>query len=777
MATPVIDGQVFAVARDITERKLMEEALHLQSEITTNMSEGVYLVRSSDGVIVYTNPRFEEIFGYGPGEMLGKHVSIVNAPTEKNPEETAEEIIEYMEKAGRWEGEINNIKKDGTPFWSYASVSLFDDPKHGRVLVAVHTDITERKRAEEALRESEERYRRIIETAYEGIWLLDAEGKTIFANSRMAEMLEYTVEEMIGKTLFAFMADDWKAMAQENLSRRRKGVSEQHEFKFERKDGTHLWAIVTTNPILDEDGRYQGALGMVTDITERMRAEEELRESEEKYRQLFMTESAAILLLDADTREFLDVNDAAVNLYGYTREEFLKLKHSDITAEPDESDASIKQAVAGKLSTISLRYHKKKDGTVFPVEISAGSFVLQGRRALCGIIRDITERRNLEEQFRQSQKMEAIGRLAGGVAHDFNNLLTAMTGYSELILSELHHGDPLRGEVQKIKTAAERATSLTRHLLAFSRKEILEPKVLDLNVIVADTADMLQRLIGEDVELIIAPDPDLGRVKADPGHIEPIIMNLAVNARDAMPSGGKLTIETANVTLDEEYVRSHPDAKPGDYVLLTMKDTGCGMDAETQSHIFEPFFTTKEVGVGTGLGLSTAYGVVAQSGGYISVESEPGKGSAFKVYLPRLSPGVEAAPPAEPAPTKIQGTETVLLVEDEDIVRTLAVQILRRQGYTVLEARGGGEALLICERHKEPIHLLLTDVVMPQMSGGELAGRLAEVKPEMRVLYMSGYTQNIIVHDGILDKGTPFIQKPFTPHTLAEKVRSTLDRP
>jgi len=382
--------------------------------------------------------------------------------------------------------------------------------------------------------------------------------------------------------------------------------------------------------------------------------------------------------------------------------------------------------------------------------------------------------RQSEERLRQVQKMEAVGRLAGGVAHDFNNLLTVITSYSDLVLEDLAPDDPKRDDVAQIRKAAEGAAALTRQLLAFSRQQVLEPKVLDLKATVAGTEKLLQRLIGEDVQLATALAPDLGAVKADPVQLEQVIINLAVNARDAMPAGGRLTIEAANVEMDEVYVRSHAPARPGRYVMLVLSDTGIGMDEQTKARIFEPFFTTKESGKGTGLGLATVYGIVKQAGGFIWVYSEPGRGTSFKVYLPRVD---EAADPPVARPAMAEprrGAETVLVVEDAAAVRMVTRQVLERYGYTVLEAPNGETALRLAAKHHGPIQLLLTDVVMPGLSGRQLAEQLSRLRPEMKVLYVSGYADNAIVHHGVLDSGVAYLQKPFTPESLARRVRDVL---
>ena len=390
---------------------------------------------------------------------------------------------------------------------------------------------------------------------------------------------------------------------------------------------------------------------------------------------------------------------------------------------------------------------------------------------------DVTERKALEQQLLQAQKMEAVGRLAGGVAHDFNNLLMAITGYGELMRAKVHKGDPLYDHLENILKAGERASALTQQLLTFSRRQIVHPQVIDLNRVVLDLEPMLRRLIGEDLDLEIITDPWPVAVKADPGHLGQIIMNLVVNARDAMPRGGRLTLKTAPVDFTVGRHSRFGLTPPGAYVMLEVRDTGVGMDEATQAHVFEPFFTTKEPGKGTGLGLSTVYGIVKQSGGYLDLESEPGAGSTFTIYLPRLEAVLEPPKVKIPITASFRGEETVLLVEDEDVLRALLAKFLRLYGYTVLEARHGGEALLICERHQGPIHLMVTDVVMPQMSGRELADRLTPLRPDMKVLYMSGYTEDALVQHGVTDLSASFLQKPFKPIDLARQVHALLHPP
>jgi len=503
----------------------------------------------------------------------------------------------------------------------------------------------------------------------------------------------------------------------------------------------------------------------------------------QRFRNLVQDLDAIVWEADAPSQLFTFVSQRAEDILGYTVEQWFNepgfwLDH--IHAEDrDRAVASRQQAVGGgQDGEIEYRMMAADGRVVWLHDIMRIVRDDKGRALhLRGIMVDITERKQLEEQFRQAQKMEAVGRLAGGVAHDFNNLLTIMMGYSQLALERLGSTDPVREHVDQIQEASERAAALTRRLLAFSRRQSLAPQVLNLNTVVANTEKMLRRLIGEDIELITTGREALGRVTADPGQIEQVIMNLAVNARDAMPQGGKLVIETADVELDEAYSRAHVAVTPGSYVMLAVSDTGTGMDAETLSHIFEPFFTTKEKGRGTGLGLATVYGIVKQSGGNIWVYSEPGKGTAFKIYLPRVEEAMETAQVLRAPCAPPQGSETVLLVEDEESVRSLVRGLLEKGGYTILEASWPADALVTCRQHEGPIHLLLTDVVMPQMSGPELADRLQIMRPETRVLYMSGYTGDAIVHYGVLERGVPLVEKPFTPDLLARKVREVLDAP
>ena len=508
-------------------------------------------------------------------------------------------------------------------------------------------------------------------------------------------------------------------------------------------------------------------------------AQEGLRRSEVNFRSLVTHAPYGVCRCDS-AGILLDVNPALVSMLGY--DSAAKLVGRNLANLYSDSQQWFVLAdylrLMEKFQGLAGDW-LRNDRTIVSVRLSGRAFRDERNTIFFELFaEDVTERRALEQQLRQAQKMEAVGRLAGGIAHDFNNLLMVISGYSEFLLERIGDDQEMRGHAREIANAAERATSLTRQLLAFSRKQMLDPKIVDLNSVVAENVKMLTRLIGEDIDLVMVPGQDIGAVKADPGQIEQVIMNLAVNARDAMPKGGKLTIETANVTLDANYARFHAPVKPGDYVMLAISDTGMGMDAETQAHIFEPFYTTKGL-KGTGLGLSTVYGIVKQSEGYIWLYSETGKGTSFKIYLPRFSATGEAlaTQPALAQEQPSKGHETILLVEDEENLRRLARQSLENQGYNVIDAPDGAAAIKISQAHPGPIHLLLTDVIMPGMNGRELANKLSPTRLEMRVLFMSGYTENHIGHNGTLDEGITLLQKPFTLSALRSKVREMLDTP
>ncbi len=609
----------------------------------------------------------------------------------------------------------------------------------------------------------ETRFRGIIENTADGIVIVSRDGIVRFANPAAGTMFGRKRNELVGE-MFGFPVV----------------AGEATELDIIRRGGEALVAEMrVTETVWRDESVY---LASLRDVTERERAEQALRKAAQEWRTTFDAISDAVRLVDAENR-VLRCNKAMTRLLGKPFNEIINRHCYELVhgaTEPISGCVFTRMKDTRRRESATIQMGERWfEAIVDPLLDDAGNVT-----GAVHILADITQRkraeealRQKEEQLRQSQKMEAVGRLAGGIAHDFNNLLTVITGYSELVLQRLDEQDPLHRDVEGILKAGERASSLTSQLLAFSRRQVLQPQVLDLNAVVRDMEKMLRRLIGEDIALVTVVDPGLTRIKADRSQIEQVIMNLAVNARDAMPDGGKLTIETTDMYLDREYAQQHAAVTPGHYVMLAVTDSGCGMDDETRKRIFEPFFTTKKVGEGTGLGLSTVYGIVKQSGGNIWVYSEPGQGTTFKVYLPRVTGEVEPEE-AKAGPEKsLQGTETVLLVEDEEVVRELARRILTLYGYRVLEAANGGEALLICENRKEPIHFLLTDVVMPGMSGRELHERLAQLRPGMKSLYMSGYPDTAILHRRALEPGMAFIQKPFSPEALARKVRAVLDAP
>jgi PAS domain S-box-containing protein len=900
------------IARDITERKRAESARR-EAELKylglfENALDGVFQA-TPDGKFFAANPALARMLGYSsPAELVAARTDIANQHY-VDTEDYLEFKRELAEKRQVLGHEFQVYRKDGTVIWTSENTrAVTDDEGQVQYFEGFVRDISDRKQAENDIRSG----RSLIMAGLASLLIMVA-----------LELLEHPAETFLSHT----------------------GVAMLHVI-------IASLIIVSVSYILLKRQVRLFRL-MLEQTTERKRAEESKRESEEKYRLLFERNPLPMWVFDTATLAFIAVNEAAIRHYGYSREEFLAKTIGEIRP-PDEFARlmrEVERSQGAELNIAGNWRHMRKDGTIIDVEITSHGLEFAGRPAKLVLANDVTESkriaaiqarrtalrelradinlalgnrdlsdeetfqhctdamvehldasfariwtlkaeanvlelragsglyteldgplsrvpvgagnigmiaqegkayftndvahdgrigdrewaianrivsfagfplmveeriagvlglysvhpladdevdalsvkastisqnmerkrgeqalRNSEEQLRQSQKMEAVGQLAGGIAHDFNNLLTTITGYSELALRKLQAEDPLRSSLEEIKRAGYRAAGLTGQLLAFSRKQVLQPEVLSLNSIILELEKMLGRLIGEDIELRTFLAPELCNIKADPGQVEQIIVNLAVNARDAMPQGGKLTIETRNVHLDEHYAREHDAVTPGPFVQLTVTDTGAGMDEEMQQRIFEPFFTTKPVGKGTGLGLSTAYGIVKQSQGNILVYSEVGHGTTFKIYFPQIGESVAESRRALTEEANLHGSETVLLIEDDDTLRQLAVEVLRMFGYQVLEAANGGAALLICERYSEVIDLLLTDVIMPEMSGHEAALRLGKIRPQMKILYMSGYTDSAIVHHGVLDEGANFIQKPFSPDDLGRKLREVLQQ-
>ncbi len=633
----------------------------------------------------------------------------------------------------------------------------------------------------EALRESETKYRQIVDTSTEGIWAIGPDLTTTFVNARMTEMLGYTSEEMIGKPAAAFMFEEDRPDHYRKMETRRQGVPESYERRYRRKDGQVMWAFVSAAPILDQQRRFKGSFAMFTDITERKQAEQDVA-----LMNFALSNVREMAFLVDENARFHFVNEETCRLLGYSRAELLDMGVPDVSPGFSAESWPIHWCeVKARHSLLFEGHLRAKDGHLFPVEINANYFEYDGQGYHMTLVRDITDRKReeeersrLQEQLQQAQKLESVGRLAGGVAHDFNNLLTVINGYSELLLAQMDASDPRRGKVEQIREAGERAAGLTKPLLAFSRRQVVEPRSLNVDAVIADAERMLRPMLREDIELITRRSTSSGRVMADPVQLHQVLLNLVVNARDAMPKGGRLLIETANVDLDDEYRASHPgtpnDLVCGPYVLLTVSDTGIGMDETVRQHVFEPFYTTKETGTGTGLGLSTAYGIVSQAAGRIWVQSESGKGATFSILLPRIHDKVEVEEPAVAVPVVSRGSETILIVEDQEAVRRLASDALKTYGYNILEAANGPDALVLTERYSGRIDLLLTDVVMPGMTGLELADQLRARTPEIKVVCMSGYMTDALGHWGVEHSGVAFISKPFTPVALAAEVRRAL---
>jgi len=781
-------GEVYrlaGVALDITERKRAEEALRETNEYLEglfNYANAPIIVWDAQYRITRFNHAFEVLTGRSAADVIGQPLEILFPPALVK---RSMDLIGKTLTGEHWVTVEIPIDQIGgcvrTVLWN--SATLFSsDGKTPVATIAQGQDITERKHAEETLRQEQFLVNTLMENIPDSIYFKDAESRFVRIGRAMAQRFGLSSPaEAVGRTDFDFFSEKHARSAfetEQGIIRTGQPVVDLEEIET-WPNRPNAWVSSTKMPLRDAAGCIVGTFGISRDITRRKAAEEALRRSEAEHRGMVEYAPLGIYQSNPDGR-FLTVNRALVAMLGYaSAEELLPLSiPGDVYAVPEERERLVAQFAARDNAQTETQW-KRKDGTLVTVRLNVRLVRYSSGQIECfeGLVEDVTEQRSLENQFRQAQRLEAVGRLAGGVAHDFNNVLTAITGYSELLLEGIAPGDPKRQDVQEIRVAAQRAASLTRQLLAFSRKQVLQPRVLDLNAVVQGVEKMLQRLIGEDVTLQISTAPALGAVRADPGQIEQVIMNLAVNARDAMPGGGRLTLETGNVELDGAYARDHAGAGPGQYVMLAVSDTGVGMDAETRSHAFEPFFTTKEQGKGTGLGLSTVYGIVKQSGGYVWVYSEPGRGATFKIYLPRVDAQVEAAQRNTAEYPVAGGSESILLVEDDAAVREIVTTVLAQQGYRVLRAPDGRAALELAHAERGRVHLLITDVVMPGLSGRELAEALVRERPGIKVLFMSGYTDDAVVRHGVLQEGVQYLQKPFTPDALVRKVRKVLDMP
>jgi len=746
--------------------KLAAETAELQ--MMFGAMRDVVLVLDRDGRYLKIAPTNPALLLRPQSELIGRLISDVT---------TSDQAVQFL-KYIRLALDTNTAQTtqyalpigDDTVWFAAEIIPLHD----GTVLWSAH-DVSEQKRFEVALSRSYELLNEVVEGTSDAIHMKDLNGRYTLVNSAEARLYGRSIEEMIGLTDFDLVDEQ---SARHITDRDRKTITSGEPATYEQSitlRGETVWFSTLKQPRRDADGKIIGVFGVSRDVTQRRRAEDA------------MVELAAIVESsnDAITGVSLDGlvttwNPAAEQLFGYAPREIIG-QPILLTIPADQRDGladTFRRILKGEHVEFPNTIRLHKDGTrldvsisIFPIRNSVGEVL-----GAAGFTRDISAKLRMEKQLRQAQKMDAVGRLAGGIAHDFNNLLAAIRVHCELLTVQLDPDSGARSDAEEIIKAADRAAALTRQLLAFSRKQVMQPKVLDMNQTVREMDRMLSRLIGENITLDAALAPNLNLVKADPGQIEQVIMNLAVNSRDAMPNGGRMVIQTANVRVDEATRQQHPGLAAGSYALLSVADTGTGMDSTTQSLIFEPFFTTKDPGKGTGLGLSTVYGIVKQSGGHISVHSELGVGTTFKIYLPFVQGAPESAAKPKTSSNLPGGTETVLIVEDEESVRTSVRRILAKCGYTTIEALNGADAIRKFAEFPDSIDLVITDLLMPEMSGRELVDRLMVTKPDLKVIFMSGYAEDAVAFDGVLANGAAFIGKPFPLQTFATAVRDKLDQ-
>jgi PAS domain S-box-containing protein len=727
------------------------------------------------GLIVSWNAGAERIKGYTAVQVIGRSFACLFPPEEIIRGRPAE-ILRMAAASGRHEEQAMRVRRDGSRFPANVTITALRDPAGAlRGFSEISRDLTESK-------ESGARYRGLLEAAPDAMVVVDQAGKIVLLNVQAEKQFGYHRDELVGQQVkniipegFAerLIADGTRSAADALAQQIGTGI----ELSGRRKDGTEFPIEIMLSPLESTEGILVTAA--IRDISVRREADAALRRTSELLQaSQSMAQVGGWEVDPVDNTMFW--TDETYRIHDTSPAEYAPTLATAIQFYAPESipiiTAAIQEAVDhGTPFDLELELITAKDRRIW-VHTKGTVTMDQGRTVkITGVFHDITEQRELETQLRQAQRLEVVGQLAGGIAHDFNNLLTAIRGYSELVRRNLGPKDRNRADLDQVVLASDRAVELTRQLLAFSRRQVLQPRIVDPGELVAGVAPMLRRLLGEHIELVTYAAPDLGRVKVDPSQFEQIIVNLAVNARDAMPEGGKLRIETANIELGIGYVASHPGVTPGPYVALVVSDTGSGMSDAVKTHIFEPFFTTKEPGKGTGMGLATVYGIAQQSGGSIYLYSEPGYGTSFKIYLPRVDDAAGAA--ASPVPTAVTptGSETILLVEDEEAVRAYAARILSEQGYIVLEAPGGAAALALVAAHPGPIDLLVTDVVMPGLQGHQLAERLSDIRPGLRVLYVSGFTESSVVDQGVVGEGIAFLPKPYTVDALGRAVRLVLD--
>ena len=748
--------------------------------VTQTASDAIFII-DEQSTILFVNRGSERIFGYRKEELVGQQLTMlmpdyltqVHEPMIDRYVETGKNHVSWQQV------ELLGVHKSGKEICLEISFGEFiADGK--RIFTGMCRDVTERKRTEDEWF----RLAAIVESSQDAIIGESLNGIITSWNKGAEHIYGYAAGEIIGRPVSVLNPSERSDEIPQILYRLSRGHRiEPYETMHLTKDGRHVHIAPTVSPIRDRIGKSIGASAVCRDITERKQAEEKLRSqektlrsSERRYRSLFEGVVHGIYHVGLDG-QFLEVNPALVAMLGYdSAADVLKLNAvTDVHVCREGGPPLVQEWLQKKRIEDEVTW-RRRDGTIITVRLN-GRPLTDEKGAVQTfefIAEDVTERRFLEQKLRQAQKIEAVGQLAGGIAHEFNNYLGVILGYSDFLVEEAGTNESLRRGVAEIKAATQRAASLTRQLLAFSRKQVLEPAILDLNQVIWEAHKLLRRLVPANIEIVPVLDPALGRVKADSGQIQQILINLLINARDAMPQGGKVTIETANTELDESYCGQHPGTLPGSYIVLMVRDTGCGMEAETRSHIFEPFFTTKEQGKGTGLGLSTIYGIVKQSGGHLDVESSLGKGTAFRLYLPCAETQAEQSEPTLTQPKELAGSETILVVEDEAALRRLICVSLERYGYKVLAAKDGAEAIEICQRSSSQIHLVLSDIMMPHVNGLQLRERAATLCPDAKFLFMSGYSEEIVDPENLLAHSCAFLEKPFLPDELVGKVRELL---
>jgi PAS domain S-box-containing protein len=761
----------------------LAESEEWMRSVFNHVVDGI-ITTNEHGEVTTFNAAAERIFGYAAQEVIGQNIKMLMPEPYYGEHDgyIANYIRTGQAKVIGFGREVVGRRKDGSVFPMDLAISEFRKGQT-RCFTGIIRDITQRKRAEEQVREADERVLELTAHIHEVLWVIDAkESKVLYISRGYEQMWGRSCQSLIDNPK-SYMEGvhplDQEMMICENDAMLKTGFIDV-ECRVLRPDGCVRWVWIRGYPVL-EKGQIVRLVGIIEDITEKKRLAMERDALLSRFQLHIERLPLAYVLFDNDLR-IIDWNLTAEQIFGYTKEEMLGTEPPFEKFVPrsfrQETQAILSRIRLGDVQAHSTNENLTKDGRTItcnwfntPLLDDDGNFT-----GLLCLAQDVTERKALEAQFLQAQKMEVVGQLAGGVAHDFNNLQAVIMSCCQLLDDDAPFSGNSRELVEDIYKAASRAANLTRQLLAFSRQERHRPRVLNLNEVVTDAITFLDHVIGEDVALHSNFCANLWPAKIDDGQMNQVIMNLAVNARDAMANGGTLTIETANVEVDEAYLQARQDVKTGSYVVLSISDTGCGMDEKTKARIFEPFFTTKEAGKGTGLGLATVFGIVKQSGGHIAVHSKVGKGTTFKVYLPKHEAAVEAHTENESQRALSSGEQTVMVVDDEDAIRNFACRILQSEGYTVLQARNGEEALRLYERHESPIHLLLTDVMMPKMGGRQLYDQLRVAQPDLNVLFMSGCTEGTVLRQGVLENETTFIEKPFLFAALATAVRDALNQ-